>query len=480
MSKFAALSEYAVGKDYLLLPFTFAKLKAKEYVVTNLVGESFLIDRDDLENLVLHKSATNSKVFSKARAHHLVYIEGEKSPLELLALKYRTRKRHLKNFTTLHMMVVSLRCDHSCQYCQVSRQSEDVERFDMSIDTANKSLEHIFRTPSTSLKIEFQGGEPLLNFDVIEHVVQEAENKAKELGKDVQFVIATTMTLLEDYMLDFCKEHDIKLSTSLDGPEDLHNSNRPRPGKDSYQRFRASLDKARDVLGKQNVSALMTTTNKSLDRVEEIIDEYVSLGFSEIFLRPLSPYGFAKKTKAYDSYQIDEWLQFYKKGLNYIIQLNKKGHKIKEIYTTIILRKMLTFDDPLYVDLMSPAGIGISAVIFNYDGAVYASDESRMLAEMGIEKFKIGNVNNQYEDIFASDALIEAIDESMTVSSPMCYECAYEPYCGSDPVFHYGMYGDLVGRKPQSAFCKKNMGIFEHIFEIRKNQETKNLIENWV
>lgn len=57
-----------------------------------------------------------------------------------------------------------------------------------------------------------------------------------------------------------------------------------------------------------------------------------------------------------------------------------------------MLTKILTNDDPGYVDLMSPAGIGIGALVYNYDGGVYASDEGRMLAEMGDETFHLGDV----------------------------------------------------------------------------------------
>ena len=115
----------------------------------------------------------------------------------------------------------------------------------------------------------------------------------------------------------------------------------------------------------------------------EIIDCYLEQGLREIFLRPLSPYGFAIKTKSYAAYDADRWLAFYEEGLDYILELNRRGIDFTEIYAAIILKKMLTNDDPGYVDLTSPAGIGIGALVYNYDGDVYASDEGRMLAEMG-------------------------------------------------------------------------------------------------
>ena len=130
---------------------------------------------------------------------------------------------------------------------------------------------------------------------------------------------------------------------------------------------------------------------------------------------------------------------------------------------------------------MSPAGIGIGAIVYNYDGVVYPSDESRMLAEMNEPKFQLGNVlENTYEEIILNPALLDPLEESIALSVPMCDECAFESYCGADPVFHYGMYKDFVGRKPESEFCNRNMGIFKYLIsKMESDKYVKNLFLNW-
>ena len=160
---------------------------------------------------------------------------------------------------------------------------------------------------------------------MVRYVVEAAKRRNLVEKRDLEFVIATTLSLLTDEVLEFCHKHDIILSTSLDGPADLHNANRPRIGRDSFERFEAGLAKARNVLGVDRVSALMTTTDKSLPRVREIIDEYLRLGFNGIFLRALSPYGFAIRTRKFMTYDTERWLEFYKEGLAYILELNKAG-----------------------------------------------------------------------------------------------------------------------------------------------------------
>ena len=102
----------------------------------------------------------------------------------------------------------------------------------MTEETAMRSLDLVFRSPSDSIKIEFQGGESMLNFSLVKQIVHEAEGRNKRKGKHLQFVLATNLAVATTQILEFCAEHNIQISTSLDGPRDLHNKNRPRPGGD--------------------------------------------------------------------------------------------------------------------------------------------------------------------------------------------------------------------------------------------------------
>jgi uncharacterized protein len=473
---------YAPTGEWELLPLRFERFPPDRVLLTNLVGEHTFVSTDEFVQLTDGSLARDSPVFRRLRGTHLLRTTEETLPLELLAMKVQTHYRRLAELTKLHIFVVSLRCEHSCPYCQVSRQSSDTSRFDMSAETADRALELMFRSPSPYLKLEFQGGEPLLNFGLIKDIVSEARSRNEHHGKELAFVIATNLALLSDEILDFCDANDVFISTSLDGPEDLHNRNRPRPGGDSWARAVAGIQRVREHLGSDRVSALMTTTAASLERVREIIDCYVDQGLHEIFLRPVSPYGFAVKTKTHARYDADEWLRFYEEGLDYIIELNTRDVPIIERFAAIVLRKMLTNDDPGYVDLSSPAGIGIGAIVYNYDGDVYASDEGRMLAEMGDTTFRLGNVHsNTFEQLLLSDALLEPLDQSITLSAPMCSDCAFEPFCGADPVYHHATSGDYLGRKPDSAFCQRNTGVFKLLLDRYETDDVaRTVFLNWI
>jgi len=483
LSKFLPRGAFAppLG-EYELLPFRFERLDEDTVVLTNAGGEFAFLSAQKLDLLVNQQLLPDDIDYIDLRSRHFVREPSDRAPLELLALKLRTRFHRLADFTNLHLFVVTLRCDHSCPYCQVSRQSEDKAAFDMTRGTADKALDIVFRSPSPGLKIEFQGGEPLLNFDLIKYIVEHAEARNESAGRVLQFVCATTLSLATREILEYCRDHKILLSSSLDGPQDLHDKNRPRIGRNSYEKFVDGLTRAREIVGWDSVSALMTTTHSSLTRVTEIIDEYISQGFSSIFLRPLSPYGFAIKTKSYAAYDAETWFNFYKDGLDYIIDLNKRGIHFVEHYSALVLTKMLTANDPGYIDLMTPSGAGVAAVVFNYDGDVYASDESRMLNEMGDPSFRIGNLHdNTYEEIFTADNLLGTLEDSFTWSIPGCEQCAFEPYCGADPVFHHAMYGDILGRKPTSEFCHRNMAVFKHLLGLlRQDPEARAIFIRWV
>jgi uncharacterized protein len=462
-----------------LMPMRFHRLESDRVVVTNMVGEHVVLPEAEFERVVTEQDPS-VETLARLRARHLIREPGEALPAELLAMKLRTQKRRLAELTSLHMFVVTLRCEHTCRYCQVSRQATGRGEFDMTEETAELALQHVFASPAPQLKIEFQGGESLLNFDLIRWIVLRAEEINARQPRDLAFVIATNLALIDDEMLDFCEAHHVMLSTSLDGPQDLHNHNRRRPGQDSWQRAVEGIERVRDRLGPDYVSALMTTTEASLEQPEAIIDSYADLGLTSIFLRPISPYGFAVRVRGGGQYDAERWLDFYRRGLAHIIELNRRDIPMTEIYAAIIAKKMFTNDDPGYVDLTSPAGMGIGGIVYNYDGGVYASDEGRMLAETGDQTFRLGEVSDTWSDLMSSAKLLTPLWESFTLSVPGCDHCAFESWCGADPTFHHATMGDFAGHKTFSAFCTRNMGIFTHLVDVADGDPfARDLLWDW-
>jgi radical SAM protein with 4Fe4S-binding SPASM domain len=179
----------------------------------------------------------------------------------------------------------------------------------------------------------------------------------------------------------------------------------------------------------------------------------------------------------------EEFLSFYREGLAYILELNRRGVEMAEIYAKIVLTKIMTPFPTMFMDLQSPAAAGIGAVIYNYDGDVYATDEARMLAEMGDKTFRLGNVHaNSYEELFQSESLRALAAASVNESLPGCSDCPYQLYCGADPIFHYATQGDVVGHRPTSEFCQRNMGVINELFRYIRagDREVMRIFWAWI
>jgi sulfatase maturation enzyme AslB (radical SAM superfamily) len=204
---------------YQLLPFRFIKLDSSRYVLTNIAGEYIVLSRDLLTSFIEKKLTPDLEIYNSLKTKHFLLDNDSNVAIELLATKYRTKLVPISNFTSLHMFVVTLRCDHSCPYCQVSRQSEDRLAYDMSEDTAMKALDFTFRSPSPSIKIEFQGGESLLNFELVKFIVFEAIKRNEKEKRNIQFVIATNLSQINDDILQFCLKFKVLISTALLGNE---------------------------------------------------------------------------------------------------------------------------------------------------------------------------------------------------------------------------------------------------------------------
>ena len=118
-------------------------------------------------------------------------------------------------------------------------------------------------------------------------------------------------------------------------------------------RYQSIFDRV-GLLISANVNALL---DKALNTNSiAVFDEYVNRNFHSLFLRPISPYGFAVRSRKKTGYEIDRFLDFYKSGLEHVIEINRGGYYLVEVYTKLLLTKMLTPFGTGYVDLQSPAG----------------------------------------------------------------------------------------------------------------------------
>lgn len=463
---------------YYLLPFKFNILGNRE-LLTNDLGDYIMLPRGSVQRIVDRQIQPNEDLYKDLTASFFISEKPLPRLIDTMAVRLATRKAFLDSFTALHIFVLTLRCNQNCIYCQASSKEIRCEEYDMSETTLSNAIDLMFRSPSPYLTMEFQGGEPTLVPHLIRKAMEYAEAKNLYEHRKISYVICTNSVNLTDDILDLCKQYGAVISTSLDGPQFLHNRNRGKT--DSYQRVVAGIAKAREVLGDGRISALMTTSEFSLDYPREIIDAYRENGFHSIFIRALNPYGLAKDNEDWTRYY-DRFIEFYKAALDYIIKLNKAGEMFVEEFTTLILRKILTPFPIGFVDLQSPSGIINGVAVYNYDGYVYASDESRMLAEFEDYTFRLGSVTDRYEDIFYGRKAQEISRLWATEYIAGCADCAFQSICGADPVRNYSTQGDMYGFRPSSSFCRKHKAIIEHIFGLldERGEELLPIFKSWI
>lgn len=471
--------------SYVLLPFRFMRFNADEIFLSNEVGEYIFLSNEDFNALVQERLAPSNPCFDELEYKQFICTSNLDDVLPMLAIKYRTKKAFLKNFTELHMIVPTLRCNSSCIYCQVSRKRLQDDRYNMSYKTADKVIKTIFATPSPAIKIEFQGGDPAANFPMVQYLIEKAKVTNILKKKCLDFVICTNTTLLGDNEIKYLKKQKVQISTSLDGPHDLHNFNRPlQDGRDSHQILMQQIEHIRAIYGNDHcVSALMTTSKHSLGHFKEIVNEYIRCGFKVIFLRSLNPYGFAKNYKEKVAYPIEDFIKNFIEALDYIIDLNLKGTFFIEGYTSILLKRIMTPFTTGFVDLQSPAGAGISCAIYDWDGSVYMSDEGRMMSRFKDYFFRIGNVNtDSFATMFNGQKMHEVMHDACVDNLPSCAFCAFAPYCGADPVRNKSEQRSMIGFRPTNDMCRKNKAIITYILKLikRNDPNINHVLWSWI
>ena len=463
--------------NYYLLPFNFSRISGRE-VLVNEIGDMLIVPSGTVNAIVKHE-ILEEDLYKSLVSNFFISETTIPELLEVYASRLRTKKAFLDDFTSLHIFVLTLRCNQNCIYCQASSQQDGSTHCSMSQESMDAAINLMFQSPSSHLTMEFQGGEPSLMPKLLRYSIEKAEEINRTRHKELSFVLCTNCINLTEEILDTCKTYNVSISTSLDGPRLLHNSNRGKL--DSYERVQAGIKKARSFLGDSQVSALMTASNESLDYPIEIVDEYIASGFNSIFLRALNPYGLAAENTDWQGYT-ERFIIFYKRALDYIIELNKKGKFFIEECAAIILRKILTPFNTGFVDLQSPAGVINSVLVYNYDGYVYASDESRMLAEFKDYTFRLGSVHDRYEDIVFGKKSQEIAKVWANECLAGCSDCAIRPYCGADPVRNYSTQNDMYGHRPTSLLCQKNKSIIEYIISliISKEDEVLPIFKSWL
>ncbi len=450
-------------------------------------NSGFILSNDAGYNISLNKKQFESFLRGKVKDKKCLKRLSEKNfftnRLDFDLLAERLGSYFLRDWKGPHIHIISVtkRCDSNCFYCGANAASGKAVDNDMTLETARKTADFIFDIQSKDLMLEFQGGEPLLNFKTVKFIVNYVKKKNKIFKRNIHFSIVTNLIGMDEKKLDFLIKNKITVCSSLDGHEFLHDLNR-KIAKGSAHKIVAKWLKKISSLAEKNTgieapNAICTISRASLEYPKLIVDEFLKQGLERVQLGPLDPLGRAEVQWNSVGYGAEEFLDFYKKAFEHIIALNKKGVRVYEKGALMFARQILTGRRPRYQNLDF-----IYRLAYNYNGNIYGSDEARMLSNSGDEFFKLGNVcKNSFKSLLnkpmARTLFLSAFG---FLTQPKCARCAYNPYCHMMPVYNYAAQGSFWGNMAVSERCKIFKGVFDIIIDKMKEKAVKNIFINWM
>jgi uncharacterized protein len=446
--------------EYTINNYRVRKLDDNYFVSTDS-GSFAILSEKELKDL-------KSQNFDEKLSDKLSEREIILNDMNFLEFTKDLSKRYsfLKQGTSLHIIIPSLRCNMKCIYCHASYKDKDAKQYDMDSETARKTVEFMFQSPSNHISLEIQGGEPLLNWERVKEIIIYARELNQRYRKNLRVSIVTNLTLMDDEKFNFLVNHDVGVCTSFDGTKDIQEKNRPYNNGYGYEIIKKWIKKFIEAEKTTSYSykpnALITTTKYCFGKEKEIVDEYINLGLHRMHVRFVNFLGIAKKTWENIGYTPEEFITFWTNIVEYIEEKKNEGIDFHERIIEIISYKLSEKIDPNYLDLRSPCGAAIGQIAYNYNGDIFTCDEARMINE---DLFKIGNVHNDtYKKVTTCEKTCAVIDASIN-DQYICNSCAYKPFCGVCPVCNYSEQGSIIAKIPETSRCKIYMAQFDWIIK---------------
>ncbi len=421
---------------------------------TDESGTWFRADRQFLERYAFDRLSSEDLEFLNRIGS--AFEDVDDISYESFAFRMGRRLASLKPLSYL-VLIPTLRCNLSCGYCQVSRAAETALGYDWTEEIFLTLIKFLDKLESSKVKIEFQGGEPLLRLDYLERVRDYCRNRFTES----EFVVCTNLQNVGPAEWAFLSANDTYVSTSVDGPLHLHDAQRTKSIPLANQFF-DNLGVAATILKKGHLSALPTIDVNSPPDIEQLIVTYESVGIASIFLRPINFQGFARRKGQHQSAGM-KWNDFHSDFIDHLIERNFRTKRIVEdYYFSHCLKRVIRSGLDGHVDLRNPSYFGTDYIVVNYDGLLYPTDECRMLSRIGEVDLSIGTLRDGVDQ-----SRIDALNmSSVNNYDPDCVHCSYQPFCGSDIVDDISRYGRIDVPRDMTWFCRRHLAIFDKIFSL--------------
>ena len=324
-------------------------------------------------------------------------------------------KRRSEGVVKALCLHVAHSCNLNCEYCFASQGRYSGERALMSFETGKRALDFLIEHSGTrrNLEVDFFGGEPLMNWQVVKDLVTYARSVEKEHGKNIRFTLTTNGMLINDDVIEFSNREMSNVVLSLDGRREIHDRYRvDLEGKGSWDRI---VPKFREFVrrrGNRNYYVRGTFTHANPDFLKDI-EAMLDLGFTELSMEPVV--ASRDDPSALDQEDISIVKEQYEKLAFLMLEREEEGRPFTFYHYKIDLK-----DGPCVYKRISGCGSGTEYMAVTPWGDLYPCHQF-----VGDEKFRLG-------DVWSGVTNTEMTDEFMSCnvySRPECRECWARLYC---------------------------------------------------
>ena len=331
---------------------------------------------------------------------------------EPLAGTFKERSGDVVKALCLH---VAHTCNLNCAYCFASQGRFHGDRALMSFEVGKQALDYLIAHSGTrrNLEVDFFGGEPLMNFDVVKKLVAYARSVEKEKGKNFRFTLTTNGMLIDDEVIDFANREMSNVVLSLDGRKTVHDRFRvDYAGRGSYETIVPKFQKLVEARGNRGYYMRGTFTHFNPDFTNDVF-HMADLGFTELSMEPVvcAPDDPSALTKE----DIEIVKQEYEKLAVDMLRRKKEGHPITFYHYMLDLE-----GGPCIYKRISGCGSGTEYMAVTPWGDLYPCHQF-----VGDEKYKLGNV----WDGVINTALREEFRACNAYARPDCADCWAKLYC---------------------------------------------------
>ena len=284
-------------------------------------------------------------------------------------------------------------CNLNCSYCFASQGKYHGERAVMSFEVGRQALDFLVANSGTrrNLEVDFFGGEPLMNFQVVKDLVAYARSIEKDAGKNFRFTLTTNGLLIDDDVIDFANRECSNVVLSLDGRKEIHDRYRvDYAGNGSWEKIVPKFQKLVAARGGKNYYMRGTFTHANPDFLEDI-KVMLDLGFNELSMEPVvAPAG---DPAALTEDDLPVVMEQYEKLAELMISRRKAGNPFTFYHYMIDLT-----GGPCIYKRISGCGSGTEYMAVTPWGDLYPCHQF-----VGEEKFRLGDIRNGVENTRIQD-----------------------------------------------------------------------------